>query len=71
MALNTLNSLSALFFYQVLSLSEADYFFDSLRQITDWSRTTKMAKDGEFMMIQRPVTCHDMPCLNLSTLSVY
>ncbi|XP_066519124.1 unconventional myosin-VIIb [Hoplias malabaricus] len=31
---------------KVLSLNEADYFFDSLRQITDWSKTTKMAKDG-------------------------
>ncbi|KAI4892023.1 hypothetical protein NFI96_034232 [Prochilodus magdalenae] len=31
---------------KVLSLNEADYFFDSLRQITDWSKTTKMARDG-------------------------
>uniref|UniRef100_A0AAR2JXI3 Myosin VIIBa n=1 Tax=Pygocentrus nattereri TaxID=42514 RepID=A0AAR2JXI3_PYGNA len=35
---------------KVLSLSEADYFFDSLRQITDWTRTTKMAKDGPVNM---------------------
>uniref|UniRef100_A0A8B9RGA2 Si:ch73-194h10.2 n=1 Tax=Astyanax mexicanus TaxID=7994 RepID=A0A8B9RGA2_ASTMX len=31
---------------KVLSLNETDYIFDSLRQITDWSKTTKMAKDG-------------------------
>uniref|UniRef100_A0A3B1KCJ7 Si:ch73-194h10.2 n=1 Tax=Astyanax mexicanus TaxID=7994 RepID=A0A3B1KCJ7_ASTMX len=30
---------------KVLSLNETDYIFDSLRQITDWSKTTKMAKD--------------------------
>uniref|UniRef100_A0A4W4EFL6 Uncharacterized protein n=1 Tax=Electrophorus electricus TaxID=8005 RepID=A0A4W4EFL6_ELEEL len=30
----------------VLSLNEVDYFFDSLRQITDWSQKIKMAKDG-------------------------
>ncbi|KAI5628300.1 unconventional myosin-VIIb-like isoform X1 [Silurus asotus] len=31
---------------KVLSLNETDYFFDSLRLITDWSRKTKMVKDG-------------------------
>uniref|UniRef100_A0A4W4EGM6 Uncharacterized protein n=1 Tax=Electrophorus electricus TaxID=8005 RepID=A0A4W4EGM6_ELEEL len=31
---------------KVLSLNEVDYFFDSLRQITDWSQKIKMAKDG-------------------------
>ncbi|XP_060723716.1 unconventional myosin-VIIa [Tachysurus vachellii] len=31
---------------KVLSLNEADYFFDSLKQITNWSRKTKMVKDG-------------------------
>ncbi|KAF5898435.1 unconventional myosin-VIIa isoform X2, partial [Clarias magur] len=31
---------------KVLSLNEADYFFDSLRQITEWSKKTKMVKDG-------------------------
>ncbi|KAJ8375175.1 hypothetical protein SKAU_G00057550 [Synaphobranchus kaupii] len=29
-----------------LSLNETDYFFDSLRQITDWSKKSKRAKDG-------------------------
>lgn len=32
--------------FQVLSSNDADYFFDSLRQITDWSRRTKRVKDG-------------------------
>ncbi|XP_061540143.1 unconventional myosin-VIIa [Phycodurus eques] len=31
---------------KVLSLNDSDYFFDSLRQITDWSRKTKRIKDG-------------------------
>nr|XP_015216577.1 PREDICTED: unconventional myosin-VIIb [Lepisosteus oculatus] len=31
---------------KVLSLNEAEYFFDSLRQITDWTRKVKRVKDG-------------------------
>ncbi|KAJ7993391.1 hypothetical protein DPEC_G00271930 [Dallia pectoralis] len=31
---------------KVLSLSESDYFFDSLRQITDWSKKVKSVKEG-------------------------
>uniref|UniRef100_A0A8D3DLE7 Myosin VIIBa n=1 Tax=Scophthalmus maximus TaxID=52904 RepID=A0A8D3DLE7_SCOMX len=31
---------------KVLSLNDADYFFDSLRQITDWSKKAKRVKDG-------------------------
>ncbi|XP_071343259.1 unconventional myosin-VIIa isoform X2 [Trachinotus anak] len=31
---------------KVLSLNDADYFFDSLRQITDWSKKAKRIKDG-------------------------
>ncbi|XP_054646683.1 unconventional myosin-VIIb [Dunckerocampus dactyliophorus] len=31
---------------KVLSLNDADYFFDSLRQITDWSKKSKRIKDG-------------------------
>uniref|UniRef100_A0A3Q3K2W2 Uncharacterized protein n=1 Tax=Monopterus albus TaxID=43700 RepID=A0A3Q3K2W2_MONAL len=31
---------------KVLSLSDTDYFFDSLRQITDWSKKSKGIKDG-------------------------
>uniref|UniRef100_A0AAQ5YI30 Uncharacterized protein n=1 Tax=Amphiprion ocellaris TaxID=80972 RepID=A0AAQ5YI30_AMPOC len=31
---------------KVLSLNDADYFFDSLRQITDWSKRAKRIKDG-------------------------
>ena len=32
--------------FQVLSLNDVDYFFDSLRQITDWSKKAKRIKDG-------------------------
>uniref|UniRef100_A0A3B3QZ85 Si:ch73-194h10.2 n=1 Tax=Paramormyrops kingsleyae TaxID=1676925 RepID=A0A3B3QZ85_9TELE len=31
---------------KVLSLNEVDYFFDSLRQITDWSKNSMRTKDG-------------------------
>ncbi|KAG7456955.1 hypothetical protein MATL_G00241370 [Megalops atlanticus] len=31
---------------KVLSLNDGDYFFDSLRQITDWSKKAKRVKDG-------------------------
>uniref|UniRef100_A0A3B4B2F7 Uncharacterized protein n=1 Tax=Periophthalmus magnuspinnatus TaxID=409849 RepID=A0A3B4B2F7_9GOBI len=31
---------------KVLSLNETDYFFDSLRQITDWSKKAKRIKDA-------------------------
>uniref|UniRef100_A0A3Q2CYC3 Myosin VIIB n=1 Tax=Cyprinodon variegatus TaxID=28743 RepID=A0A3Q2CYC3_CYPVA len=31
---------------KVLGLNEADYFFDSLRQITDWSKRAKRIKEG-------------------------
>ncbi|KAK6320709.1 hypothetical protein J4Q44_G00098160 [Coregonus suidteri] len=31
---------------KVLSLNESDYFFDSLRQITDWSKKAKSVKEG-------------------------
>uniref|UniRef100_A0A668AG22 Si:ch73-194h10.2 n=1 Tax=Myripristis murdjan TaxID=586833 RepID=A0A668AG22_9TELE len=31
---------------KVLSLNDTDYFFDSLRQITDWSKKAKRVKDG-------------------------
>uniref|UniRef100_A0A3B5L6F9 Myosin VIIBa n=1 Tax=Xiphophorus couchianus TaxID=32473 RepID=A0A3B5L6F9_9TELE len=31
---------------KVLSLNDTDYFFDSLRQITDWSKQAKRIKDG-------------------------
>ncbi|XP_037530284.1 unconventional myosin-VIIa [Nematolebias whitei] len=31
---------------KVLSLNHSDYFFDSLRQITDWSKQAKRIKDG-------------------------
>lgn len=34
-------------FNQVLSLNETDYFFDSLRQITDWSKRSKRVNQGE------------------------
>ncbi|XP_057696428.1 unconventional myosin-VIIb isoform X2 [Corythoichthys intestinalis] len=32
---------------KVLSLNDSDYFFDSLRQITDWSKKSKRIKDGK------------------------
>uniref|UniRef100_A0A8D0HH36 Myosin VIIBb n=1 Tax=Sphenodon punctatus TaxID=8508 RepID=A0A8D0HH36_SPHPU len=31
---------------KVISQNEADYFFDSLRQVTDWSRKIKPGKEG-------------------------
>ncbi|KAL4630719.1 unconventional myosin-VIIa-like [Arapaima gigas] len=31
---------------KVLSLNEADYFFDSLRKITDWTKFARKTKDG-------------------------
>uniref|UniRef100_A0A3Q1FHC1 Unconventional myosin-VIIb-like n=1 Tax=Acanthochromis polyacanthus TaxID=80966 RepID=A0A3Q1FHC1_9TELE len=31
---------------KVLSLNDTDYFFDSLRQITDWSKRAKRIRDG-------------------------
>ncbi|XP_063748289.1 unconventional myosin-VIIa [Eleginops maclovinus] len=31
---------------KVLSLNDTDYFFDSLRQITDWSKKAKRTKEG-------------------------
>ncbi|XP_069721035.1 unconventional myosin-VIIb [Phaenicophaeus curvirostris] len=31
---------------KVISQNEADYFFDSLRQVTDWNRRNKPVKDG-------------------------
>ncbi|XP_070816887.1 unconventional myosin-VIIa [Chaetodon trifascialis] len=31
---------------KVLSLNDTDYFFDSLRQITDWSKTAKSIKEA-------------------------
>lgn len=34
-------------FFKVLSLADSDYFFDSLRQITDWSKKNKMIKEGK------------------------
>lgn len=33
--------------FQVISQNEADYFFDSLRQVTDWNRRNKPGKDGK------------------------
>uniref|UniRef100_A0A8C3DKP1 Myosin VIIB n=1 Tax=Corvus moneduloides TaxID=1196302 RepID=A0A8C3DKP1_CORMO len=32
---------------KVISQNEADYFFDSLRQVTDWNRRNKPGKDGK------------------------
>ncbi|KAM3619073.1 uncharacterized protein V6R79_002572 [Siganus canaliculatus] len=32
---------------KVLSLNDTDYFFDSLRQISDWSTATKRIRDGK------------------------
>ncbi|TMS20368.1 Myosin-VIIa [Larimichthys crocea] len=37
---------------KVLSLTDTDYFFDSLRQITDWSKKAKRIKDGGPVNIQ-------------------
>uniref|UniRef100_A0A8C7GGL5 Unconventional myosin-VIIa-like n=1 Tax=Oncorhynchus kisutch TaxID=8019 RepID=A0A8C7GGL5_ONCKI len=35
---------------KVLSLNDSDYFFDSLRQITDWSKKAKSVKEGPMNM---------------------
>ncbi|XP_050163947.1 LOW QUALITY PROTEIN: unconventional myosin-VIIb-like [Myiozetetes cayanensis] len=36
---------------KVISQNEADYFFDSLRQVTDWNRRNKPGKDGTAMSV--------------------
>uniref|UniRef100_A0A8C3JX06 Myosin VIIB n=1 Tax=Calidris pygmaea TaxID=425635 RepID=A0A8C3JX06_9CHAR len=36
---------------KVISQNEADYFFDSLRQVTDWNRKNKPGKDGATMSV--------------------
>ncbi|NXC88659.1 MYO7A protein, partial [Cercotrichas coryphoeus] len=36
---------------KVISQNEADYFFDSLRQVTDWSRRNKPGKDGAALSV--------------------
>lgn len=36
--------------FQVLSLNDTDYFFDSLRQITDWSKKANRSKDGKTLL---------------------
>ncbi|XP_075273720.1 unconventional myosin-VIIb [Opisthocomus hoazin] len=36
---------------KVISQNEADYFFDSLRQVTDWNRRNKPGKDGVNMSV--------------------
>ncbi|XP_015726489.1 unconventional myosin-VIIb isoform X2 [Coturnix japonica] len=36
---------------KVISQNEADYFFDSLRQVTDWTKRNKPAKDGATMSV--------------------
>lgn len=38
-----------LFFSQVLSLNETDYFFDNLRQITDWSEKMTRINDSKHL----------------------
>uniref|UniRef100_A0A8D2P7Z1 Myosin VIIB n=1 Tax=Zosterops lateralis melanops TaxID=1220523 RepID=A0A8D2P7Z1_ZOSLA len=36
---------------KVISQNEADYFFDSLRQVTDWNRRNKPGKDGAALSV--------------------
>ncbi|KAK2514410.1 Myo7b [Columba guinea] len=36
---------------KVISQNEADYFFDSLRQVTEWTRRNKPGKDGSAMSV--------------------
>ncbi|XP_065531610.1 unconventional myosin-VIIb isoform X2 [Lathamus discolor] len=36
---------------KVISQNEADYFFDSLRQVTEWNRRNKPGKDGAAMSV--------------------
>lgn len=33
--------------HQVVSLKEADFFFDSLRQMSDWAKKNRPQKEGE------------------------
>uniref|UniRef100_A0AAY4EUX2 Uncharacterized protein n=1 Tax=Denticeps clupeoides TaxID=299321 RepID=A0AAY4EUX2_9TELE len=40
---------------KVLGLNETDYFFDSLRQITDWSKKSKRVKEAEPLRLAGPV----------------
>ncbi|XP_063056384.1 unconventional myosin-VIIa [Engraulis encrasicolus] len=40
---------------KVLSLNETDYFFDSLRQITDYSKRAKTVREGEAVNVQYSV----------------
>ncbi|KAJ7426105.1 hypothetical protein WISP_19047 [Willisornis vidua] len=40
---------------KVISQNEADYFFDSLRQVTDWNRRNKPGKDGAAMSVSYEV----------------
>jgi len=49
---------SLLGLFQVISQNEADYFFDSLRQVTDWNRRNKPGKDGK----EHDKKLHEMLC---------
>ncbi|KAL2090404.1 hypothetical protein ACEWY4_015092 [Coilia grayii] len=40
---------------KVLSLNDTDYFFDSLRQITDYSKRAKRVREGEAVNVQYQV----------------
>uniref|UniRef100_A0A8C9ERM7 Myosin VIIB n=1 Tax=Pavo cristatus TaxID=9049 RepID=A0A8C9ERM7_PAVCR len=39
---------------KVISQNEADYFFDSLRQLTDWTKRNKPVKDGKETYLLQP-----------------
>lgn len=53
---------SLLGLFQVISQNEADYFFDSLRQVTDWNRRNKPGKDGKENASQHDKKVHEMLC---------
>ncbi|NXM41848.1 MYO7A protein, partial [Gymnorhina tibicen] len=51
---------------KVISQNEADYFFDSLRQVTDWNRRNKPGKDGAALSVAYEVYFMRKLWLNVS-----
>ncbi|XP_019398450.1 PREDICTED: unconventional myosin-VIIb [Crocodylus porosus] len=51
---------------KVISQNEADYFFDSLKQVTDWNRKNKPGKDGAAVAVTYQVYFMRKLWLNVS-----
>lgn len=49
------------FFFKLLSLADTEYFFDSLRQIVDWSNKNKRIKEGKVLSITFDQTAAELP----------